>query len=572
MHSKYVTFLSAFYRTKLWLSAVLLIGSLLSYPAYAAQVVATVSSNQVGVNEIFELTVSIDDNVSASALDLSPLNNDFIVGTTSTRSMNRFINGSVSRQTQWQVSLAAKAKGDFTIPAFRIGASASDPIQIKVDDHPDAGASTTDLAIEVSGRMDKNRLYVGESQIYMVQIKLGEHMEKASLIAPQGEGLEVVQVGDDHQADTVLNGRRYTIINRKYRVTATKPGDITLQGAKLTGTAFKSDSNRRFGMRIPVNIQAEPMPLTVLAEPDDYKGLWLPTADLQLEQTWNKDEANIKVGEPVSRTLTLKMKGTPQSNLPDLSLTYPDSVRVYSEKPVYKQESDYSVMTLKQVIIPRQSGTITLPALTVNWWNTDKGEKVISQVEGKVLQVQPDATASIPGATRSSDEHSDGASQTGGSHLPDTNENPAAVNQQAQGVSAWWPWLTLIVTLLWLVTLMMWWRSRKQSPLTAEPVSSASDNSSITDKLIAAVTACQPMQVQTYYNAWDKSHLTAEHRQQLDQAVSAMMAAHYSESPQTWDKSDLLALLQRQQKSRKKAQTADGLAPLVPEIPAAERK
>src|SRR5690606_1255714 len=94
MHSKYVTFLSAFCRTKLWLSVVLLIGSLLSYSAYAAQVVATVSSDEVGVNEIFELTISIDDNVSASALDLSPLKNDFIVGTTSTRSMNRFINGS----------------------------------------------------------------------------------------------------------------------------------------------------------------------------------------------------------------------------------------------------------------------------------------------------------------------------------------------------------------------------------------------------------------------------------------------------------------------------------------------
>ncbi|WP_120512893.1 BatD family protein [Photobacterium salinisoli] len=572
MHSKYVTFLSAFCRTKLWLSAVLLIGSLLSYSAYAAQVVATVSSNQVGVNEIFELTVSIDDNVSASALDLSPLKNDFIVGTTSTRSMNRFINGSVSRQTQWQVSLAAKAKGDFTIPAFRIGASTSDPIRIEVSDHPDAAASTTDLAIEVSGRMDKNRLYVGESQIYMVQIKLGEHMEKASLLAPQGEGLEVVQVGDDHQADTVLNGRRYTIINRKYRVTATKPGNITLQGAKLTGTAFKSDSSRRFGMRIPVNIQAEPMPLTVLAEPDDYKGLWLPTADLQLEQTWNKDEPHIKVGEPVSRTLTLKMKGTPQSNLPDLSLTYPDSVRVYSEKPVYKQENDYSVMTLKQVIIPRQSGTITLPSLKVNWWNTDKGEKVISQVEGKVLQVQPDTTAGIPATTPPTYEPSDGASQPELSNPPNNIDNPAAVNQQLQGVSAWWPWLTLVVTLLWLVTLLMWLRSRQQLPQSPESVSSASASSSVTDKLIAAVKACQPMQVQACYNAWDKSHLTAEHRQQLDQAISAMMAAYYSQSPQAWDKSHLLALLQRQKEKPQKPRTDNRLEPLVPEIPAADRK
>ncbi|MEF1220931.1 protein BatD, partial [Photobacterium damselae] len=39
--------------------------------AFAAQVEATVSKNIVGLNDVFQLTVKIDDSVNANALDLS---------------------------------------------------------------------------------------------------------------------------------------------------------------------------------------------------------------------------------------------------------------------------------------------------------------------------------------------------------------------------------------------------------------------------------------------------------------------------------------------------------------------
>ncbi|WP_330961189.1 BatD family protein [Photobacterium sp. 53610] len=572
MNAKHFTFIYQLVQNRVWAGVILLIASLLSYSANAAQVVATVSSNQVGINEIFELKVSIDDSVSNNALDLSPLKKDFTVGTPSTSSFSSFVNGSVTRRTEWRVALAAKSTGKLTIPAFRIGATRSDPIVITVSNQPGQTSPATDLAIEVTGRMDKDTLYVGESQIYQVQIKIGEQIEQASLASPQGDGIDVVQVGKDHQADTVLNGRQYTIINRKYRITATKPGNITLQGAKLTGTAFKSGRGRSVGLRIPVNIQAEPKSLAVKGKPDTYQGLWLPTADLQLSQQWQNDSAELKVGEPVTRVLTLKMKGTPQSQLPDLSLSYPDSVRVYSEKPVYSQESDYSVMTLKQVIIPRQSGAISLPALKVNWWNTEKGQQQQSLADGKTLQVKPDSTAnaSNPQTPSASSQDSDQSSQ----NLSRQSLNSLSGDTpQQQGVAPFWPWLTLIVTMLWIITLVLWLRARKFT--VKEPkVSSAASHSDQSAKaeLISAVQSNQPMLIQTCYQRWDKTHLTETYQQDLETEIARMMRACYGKSPTNWDNRQLLALLKQETTAQHKAGQSEALAPLVPDLPPVRSK
>ncbi|MDO6705857.1 BatD family protein [Photobacterium sp. 1_MG-2023] len=569
MNFKHDTFFSHLSHTRFWLSLILFLAGLLSYSASAAQVVATVSSNQVGVNEIFELKVSIDDNVSQKALDLSPLAQDFTVGTPSTRSFNSFVNGTVSRRTEWRVALAANKTGQFTIPAFRIGASRSEPIVIQVSDQPSQKSLNTDLAIEISGRLDKSKLYVGESQIYQVQLKVGEQLEQASLIAPQGDGIEVVQVGDDHQAETVLNGRRYMIVNRKYRITAKQPGDITLQGAKLTGTAFKSGRGRTLGLRIPVHLQADPEPLTVLAKPAHYQGLWLPTPDLQLNQQWQNDAPVLKVGEPITRVLTLKMKGTPQSQMPDLSLSYPDSVRVYSEKPVYTQQDNYSVMTLKQVIIPRETGTITLPPLKVNWWNTETGQQAHSLATGKILEVKPDNTT--PG-TASSTSSTNTASTNGQSNGAQHSTPSVPGGSTQQDVSPWWPWLTLLMTILWLATLLLWLKARQSKQHQPGNTGVVASSEPVKKRLVSAVRARQPLQIQTLYQQWDKSQLDPAQRTALDQAIQTMMAAFYGKSPEAWDNQPLLHLLQRDSSPAKQTEQQQTLAPIVPDLPSTNEK
>ncbi len=156
-----------------------------------------------------------------------------------------------------------------------------------------------------------------------------------------------------------------------------------MRGAEFRGNVVKS--GRGFGstLRIPVEKQARDLKLNVKDKPASYQGLWLPTQDLQLEQQWQPNSQEIRVGDPpLTRTITLQIKNAEQSSLPNLTPQYPDKVKVYNEKPVYSTVNGYTVMTLKQVILPREKGELSLPALSINWWNTETSQQETSRIDG----------------------------------------------------------------------------------------------------------------------------------------------------------------------------------------------
>ena len=104
-----------------WLLLLTMLVALLPLQAMAAQAEATVSKNVVAVNQVFQLTVSVDTAINPNSVDFSVLSPDFAYGQPSVSSSTSLINGAMSRNTTWTLSLAAKKVGAATIPAFKIG-------------------------------------------------------------------------------------------------------------------------------------------------------------------------------------------------------------------------------------------------------------------------------------------------------------------------------------------------------------------------------------------------------------------------------------------------------------------
>ncbi|PSU36388.1 BatD family protein [Photobacterium lutimaris] len=490
-----------------------------STPSFAAQAVATVSKNIVGVNEVFQLTINVDDNVNTNALDLSNLDVHFNYGTPSVSSGTSFVNGVVTRQTEWKIAVAAKEVGEFTIPSFRLGASQTDPIKMTVLKSANKSASSPSKPeIKIDAESNKDQLYVGESFRYTVRIRIGEQMSQAALQAPSGDGLNVRQIGEDRQVETVLNGRRYLIITRDYQITANNAGDILLRGAKFTGNLIKG--NRGFGstLQIPFEQQADDLSLSVLAKPADYKGLWLPTEALELEQQWQPDVQEMEVGEPISRTITLRIKNAEQSSLPNLNLQYPNSVRVYNENPVYGSDNEFTSMTIKQVIIPRQAGEISLPALSINWWNTATSKQETSNIDGLTLSVlpgDPNSQAFLPPQV-----------------LQPENAVPTDNNVQTEIIrdSGWWPWLSLCLAILWLTTLILLFiekYKRKQQPRNLISAQVKQPLSPV-EGMIQALDQDQPIQLQSYFQQWLKHSPNHPQHDELHKAIQNVMQCAYS--------------------------------------------
>ncbi|WP_299019658.1 BatD family protein [uncultured Photobacterium sp.] len=532
--------------------------------AQAAQAVATVSKNIVAVNEVFQLTIAIDNSVNSNALDLSSLDQNFIYGTPSVSSNTSMINGVVTRNTQWRVAITAKEIGDFTIPSFRIGATTTDPIVItSMKSSTTSSKPLNQPAIRLDAELDKRQFYVGESFRYKVRLRIGEQMSQASLTPPSGDGLEIRQIGDDRQTETVLNGRRYVIILRDYQITPTKPGAIVLNGAAFNGSVIKG--GRGFGSRlqVPVSQKTDDITLSIKGKPAGYQGLWIPTEDLHLEQDWQPEGAELKVGEPLTRTISLRIKNAEQSNMPNLTLPYPKTVKVYDEKPVYGNEGEYTVMTLKQVIIPRAEGKLSLPSLAVNWWNTQADKQETSRIEGMELNILPgDNTNNVVLPPVSNSVSTPQDQQT-------APVEPQVITKVVID-SGFWPWLTALFATLWLITTILWLKTRFSKQTVAMP---GSGQRMVPSTPLAgmkqAAEAKEPIKVHTYYKQWAESNPEHPQQEALHQQVTAMMNAHFGKEPEQWDNKELMALirsLKSNKPTKKNVSTKNqALAPLVPE-------
>ncbi|PSW35587.1 protein BatD [Photobacterium phosphoreum] len=543
-----------------WLLLLTMLVALLPLQAMAAQAEATVSKNVVAVNQVFQLSVSVDTAINPDSVDFSVLSPNFAYGQPSVSSSTSLINGTMSRNTTWTIAVAAKNVGTATIPAFKIGSSQTTPITITVLKGSQKNNSTAaDQAnVRVTAEIDKNALYVGESINYRVKILIGEQLSQASLSAPSGDGLTVSQVGQDAQNNIVQNGRRYLVITRNYQITAEKAGKVIIHGSRFNGSAIRGANGFSSGITIPVKENARNISLNIKPKPTDYKGLWLPTPDLQLQQTWqpqvsNQNDVTTKVGEPITRTITLRIKDVAQSNMPNINLIYPDTVRIYNEKPEYRTENGYSVMTLKQVIIPRQVGKVALPPLTINWWNTTAAKQQRSEIAGLTINVIADPTAN--------NQFSPPATITPPAATATTN--PVKTITTA-GI---WPWATLVFAILWIITLILLLKKRQQQIIAPTPITTG--NVDVVSALENAVNSNDPIKVQTYYQQWRQQQYSILNTQpqllqQLDDEVKAMMSAHYSPLDSQWNHQTLLTLLTQAKQLKVIKQTSIALTNLDP--------
>ncbi|PML76570.1 BatD family protein [Enterovibrio norvegicus] len=536
--------------------------ALLPLSASAADAVATVSKNVVAINEPFQLTLSVNDSVDTDDLDLIALAEHFTYGRPSVSNSTSFINGDMTRKTEIRIAVAAKELGTFTIPSFQLEDYVTAPIRINVVEASQRAQQANDQSIQVNVRLDRQSGYIGETFSYNVELLIGTRVDSPALQAPFGDGLTVEQVGEDQQAETVRNGRRYIAIQRQYQITPNQAGELTLNGAVFTGT--KVDGNRwNSTLGLPISRQANAETLSIQGQPAGYTGLWLPTPSLTLSQRWEPEasegagsaEQAAKVGDPITRFIALRIENIAQSAMPNLSVTYPSRVRVYSEKPEYRQDGDATIMTMKQVIIPREAGIVSLPSVSINWFNTTTGKQETSAISGLTLNVVP------------SDEV-----QSSQPILPNAEQTlltPAPVTTKVVTQAGYWPWATGAFALLWLVTLALYLRKPKQVAIAANvAVSSLNSSSSALSALEAAVAENDAVKVAAAYRQWQQEpHFSAVPqtlRDSIDAEISTMMASRYSAESTAWENRTLLGLLKQARAVKVNAKEASSLKGLVP--------
>ena len=82
----------------------------------------------------------------------------------------------------------------------------------------------------------------------------------------------------------------------------------------------------------------------------------------------------VHVGDPVTRTIRLQAQGLGFEQLPELTLAAPDGAEIYPDKPDTRTRDDgtwlYGERVRKFAFVPSRPGTLTIPGVSVRWWDT----------------------------------------------------------------------------------------------------------------------------------------------------------------------------------------------------------
>tara|TARA_R110001583_G_scaffold81253_1_gene216971 strand:- start:627 stop:2300 length:1674 start_codon:yes stop_codon:yes gene_type:complete len=381
------------------LLALLFATLLMSSPVFSAvQVNASVSSTNVILGDMFILTISIDDNDDDYQLNTKILEQDFTVYRPSKSQRTEFINGSFSQNTQWQVRLQAKKEGSLTIPALKIGDYLTKPIQIKVTKVSQTNIEQDD-EIFIENSINKDSVYIGQSFIYTTKLYISKNSNDLELKAPHFQGAENSVLGQDTNEQIVKNGMRYNTITRQYKITATQAGQYEIDSPLLTGTVQQlvavSDRQNRV-ISNPINIRGEQLNINIKAIPEDYQGQWIVSNDLRLIENNDLTAQSYQVGEPITRSITLQIASIEKDKLPNIKLNYPPALRFYPDQDQLEEGQannlNYGVRIIRHAIIADKVGTLTLPEIRLNWFN--------SQTEQQETAILPEQQLTIIAADK----------------------------------------------------------------------------------------------------------------------------------------------------------------------------
>lgn len=535
----------------------------LSFQANAAlKVTASVNQNPVVQGNSFILELRANESISASDWDSSALLADFVVGRTSTNSQTSYINGKKSHITTFTTVLMARNIGSYTIPAFTIDRAKTLPIKINVISSSTASSrGLNNRNIELKVNVPDETIYVGQQFIYTTTLYIAQNteMQAGNLTEPEVEGGAVKQIGKDENGSQIINGRRFQTITRQYAITINTAGATSISPSRFEGQVSTAKRGYRFGPATPVIIQADTLNLNIKAQPADYKGEWLISDFVQLDEELQPLQNSYQQGEPITRTLTLTAANVDKSALPDLAIIWPKTVKIYPDKPQltsFAQQGNYfSQQVLSFAVIPNQVGELTLPEISMPWFNSKTQQQEWATLPAKTVTI-------LPGENNA-------ANQNNQVSLPpvvtsDSSDLASIQNlSTAPTESPVWRWLTFIFAGLWLLTCAAGFilRRRNQQPASPEVTATAKPDN-IWPQLQTALNNNDANQSSQLLHLWFKQlwpeikdpQLTllpmSQECLQACQELSTFIYGNHTEIA-NWNGQELLAQLTKLQNSKK---------------------
>ena len=445
---------------------------LMTFPALAgATITARLSHNPVSLDESFHLVYEADSSVDGEP-DFSALTRDFEILSSSQSTNMRSINGQWSLKKSWDLALISKQAGIFTIPSIPFGSDTSPAVRITVkpasSDMPQGLSGKDAFFLEVT--TDRKSAWVQSEIIYTVRFFSNVKLNRSSLSEPETSDPDAIieQIGQVANYQKMINETPYSVSELRFAVYPQHSGKLTFKpiifegrlpsrgrsSSSLFDQFMQSGTLKRVRSK-SISVDVKPRPANITA------ANWLPIEKLSIEEEWSEDITQLRTGEPVTRTLTIKATGITAEQLRDFDFPDIDGIKQYPDKPLIenqrKRDGITGVKQIKVAMIPAQAGRYFVPELRIPWWNTRTGTQEYTRVPETVIEV-----TGMAGMSELAPAIQLPATTAGPENQPAAETRPAAGGGIEPLISAgYWPWISLALAVGWIMTSILYFRSSR---------------------------------------------------------------------------------------------------------------
>jgi hypothetical protein len=174
----------------------------------------------------------------------------------------------------------------------------------------------------------------------------------------------------------------------------------------------------------------------------------------------------LTAGQPLNLRLSVDAQGLSGDALPPLSLPTIDGATVYPDQPKTSTHDDGEWLTGHSergfAIIPQHAGTLTIPEITLTWFDVQSGQKKVAIIPSHTLTVIAANGAPAPAATASQSAMAPSSAAASSAAAPASAEvAPVAPSPTP------WRWIALGSIALWLLSVaaFAWlYGKRKRTP------------------------------------------------------------------------------------------------------------
>jgi hypothetical protein len=516
--------------------------------------------NPIGLNESFKLIFKSTDS-SVDSPDFSPLEQNFEILSQNQGTQIQIINGQQNSTKQWTLTLMPKRAGKLMIPEIEFGQEYSKPSVITVKEQNKTSENTQQsMFLEVEATPETP--YVQSQVIYTIRLFYALNLQSGSMSEPSFSGGEVLvkKIGEDRQYQTIRDNKRFGVIERKYALFPQQSGNISIEPinfkAQVIENNGRSSAFDNFFYQPKTHIKrllSKSIKLEVKPIPSNFKGKnWLPTKNLSLTDSFAQQLPEFKVGEPVTRTLTLAANGLTVGQLPEL-MNHTNQLKQYTDQPKLDEKMTYnginSIRQEKIAIIPSKAGEYTLPAIEIPWWNTETDKMEILKLPAHTIKVA-EATTIQP--------------------QPVITQTPAPEISHSVSENTnndYYKWLTFIFAFAWIVTLIAFFMKKTNKKTQAKPEKPENTRTEL-KKLKQACKNNNAQQAKQAILIWAKANSLGEFSRHCAEPLQAeileLNTFLYGKTGEEWQGMKLWNMFNAHQpkKLKQKQSNEDGLEPL----------